>query len=173
MVQIKDAYGDAIELQRDYRHVIDALFFESSWIVRAQFFIFALGFFLPFLIQLFYTRSAAGVIICNVLCAITQFLLVCVEIVQIKLQGIKAYLCRFWNIVDLVLIALFTLYFILRWADPTKEIIPDTHAAHVAQNKMTNSEMTMWFVLNTFLLISAVMKLMFFLRINQTFGMMV
>jgi hypothetical protein len=33
--------------------------------------------------------------------------------------------------------------------------------------------MTMWFLLNSLLLISAIFKLMFFLRINQTFGMLV
>jgi hypothetical protein len=53
---INEAYGEEIENQTDLRHVIDAIFDKNSWIMRYQFRIFALGFFLPFVTQLFFTN---------------------------------------------------------------------------------------------------------------------
>lgn len=87
--------------------------------VKAQFIIFALGFLFPFILQLFWVRSAGGVIFLNLICAITQFLLVLIELLQIKGSSCKVYLNNIWNIVDLILVALFTVYFLMRFSDPT------------------------------------------------------
>lgn len=74
MNEINKVYGKDIEKQREVRHIIDATFLKYNWIIKSQFFIFTLGFLVPFIIQLFWLdgiESRGAVIFLNCLCLLT------------------------------------------------------------------------------------------------------
>ena len=123
---IKSTYGYDIEIQRDIRSCIDSLFDSTSYVARMQFVLFSLGFLLPLIIQMFFTRSAGGVVICLWMCAATTLFLFILELMQIRIVGLKDHFLSLWNLSDMALIILFTFYFLDRLSEPTKEILPLT-----------------------------------------------
>ena len=48
--QLKDAYGDNIEMQRDVRNTIDAIFDTTKYIMKVQFVLYTAGYILPLLL---------------------------------------------------------------------------------------------------------------------------
>ena len=45
-------YSDDIEKQREVRKIIDSIFFQTSWVIKAQLAIYFTFFFIPFITQL-------------------------------------------------------------------------------------------------------------------------
>ena len=175
LMQINDAYGDNIESQREIRFAIDSIFDTTSYVMKYQFILFCFGFLIPFLLQLVVFRDAMSVMICIIVCMLTQLIFLGIEILQMQHRGAE-YFSDGWNKLDCSLFVLFVIYFIIRMADPTMEIVPITGPVVTKDGTVPDISpwvMLMWIVMNTLLLLNTCMKLMFFLRVYESFGMLV
>ena len=89
-----------------------------------QFLVFLIGFYIPFILQLFFFRHDHFVIICNLVCFITQTLFFTIEIIQARYRGYEDYFDDFQNKVDMALIFVTYMYIIARMTNPSLEIVP-------------------------------------------------
>lgn len=68
--QLNQAYGKQIDNQHEVSIFIDFLFERNLWIIKTQFFIFMIFFFIPFMLQLFTVDNPEMVITLNTSCLI-------------------------------------------------------------------------------------------------------
>lgn len=162
-----EKYGDKIEVQRDIKNIIDSIFMRTHWVIELQFLVFLFGFCLPFMIQLFYTRSAGVVVYCVLSCLITQVLFLGIEVLQMRKLGLRVYASNVWNLFDCSLFLLFCAYACMRLLDPSANVIPQSG------NTLKAAQLVFWIVMNSLLLVNALIKVLFFLRVYGKFGMLV
>lgn len=67
-----DFYGDDIDEQCEIQNIIDYLYFKNVWIIKSQFFLFILGFMIPFFVQITAKENPSLVVLTNTICLFTQ-----------------------------------------------------------------------------------------------------
>lgn len=147
--------------------MIDSIFNKTSWVMKAQVVLFFVFFLIPFIFQIFYTTEPKWVKVCIWSCLLSQIVFAVIEFLQIRKLGWSRYLSSVTNIIDVSLIVLFLVYAVARLLDPSKVILPKTG------NHMQAGEVVFWVVMNSLMLINALFKSLFFLRIFKSFGMLV
>jgi hypothetical protein len=106
------------------------------------------------------------VIILNMICLVTQVMFVGVELLQLKYKGVS-YFYDVWNWLDMTILVVYVIYFFKRISDPGTLITP------IGNPTMGAIPMTGWVLMNTLLLITAILKMMFFLRVYESFGLLI
>jgi hypothetical protein len=134
--------------------------------MKAQFFVFTFGFFVPFFLQLFLVTDPGRVKYLNLLCLFTQFLFMTVEVFQILKQG-RYYFYDFWNVVDIVLFFTYLVYFFGRIFDSGSSVLP------LENDVMPAHAMFFWIIINHILLLNSVLSMLFFVRVYERFGLLV
>ena len=74
MLRLVELYGEDLELYRDIRHMIDAVFHSNSNVIIYKAVLYLMGFFIPFVYQMLFARSAGSVLVLNIICLITQLM---------------------------------------------------------------------------------------------------
>ena len=159
--------------------------------MKAQFFVFTIGFFVPFFLQLFlFTEKEDSdmVKILNVVCLFTQVLFMSVELFQIVKQG-SYYFYDFWNVVDIFLFFTYLAYFFGRMFKSFVSVLPIGHrvmasksvpengvndiGCEIDKNDMAIEYQFLWIIINSTLLLNSVLSMLFFVRVYERFGLLV
>lgn len=99
-------------------------------------------------------------------CLTTQLCFFFIEYQQLKKMGWN-YFQDFWNYIDMSLFFMSIVYFIGRVSIPDQLITPNENP------DMSRVYMFGWVILNSCLLLISILKMMFFLRVYEAFGMLV
>lgn len=83
-------------------------------------------------------------------------------------SGLVDYFSEFWNKIDSLLFILYLAYFCIRWSHADTHQLPDEH-----QTNTSDQWSLFYIVINSFILVAAILKTMFFARINEVFGQLV
>lgn len=147
--------------------MINAMFNEYSWIMKLKCIIFTLGFFLPFVIQIFVTLPVGSVIATNFVCLLISLLFLIFEFLQLRYDGWRDYFSHYWNKIDLGLFISYIIYFIFRLIDPAKSTLPN-------KNLDKSPAMSfLWIAFNAYILLFSFIKCFSFLRFENQFGTLV
>ena len=83
-------------------------------------------------------------------------------------ESLGAYFSDFWNIIDCALFLTYLTYYIIRGID-TNSVIPE----YAGEQKLDPTKLVPWVFLNTFMILLATMKMLFFARVTQSVGQLV
>lgn len=161
-------------MQPCLRYTIDQLFQEKSRrIILFQFNVYGFFFVIPFITQIF-LKSDTWINICMFICMATQIFFFSIEVLQMRNDGFKEYISDNMNKTDILMLAAFVCYFVLRMGysfDGSNVIIPS-----IVEIKNHEAMTPDWFalmVLNVAITVQIVIKICFFCKVNDKFGMLV
>lgn len=121
-----EKYPALVENMHCVTGVIDGLFeTDIQILLKGQFFFYAIGFLLPFIIQRFFVTSHGWVIAFIVSSLIVQVYLFLIEISQMNYKGLRAYFSKVFNIADFLNFFCFVAYAVLRLIK-TDYLIPNS-----------------------------------------------
>lgn len=135
-------------------------------IILKQLLLYTFGFVIPFLTQLF-AHDPIVVRVCVVLCIATQTVFFAIECLQIHVDGFAEYISDMSNKTDLSMFTLSVVYAILRCSD-AESTLP-------AQSDVRQPS-PIWTALafcNVLFVIQIVVKVLFFMKLFEKFGMLV
>ena len=168
MANINNEFGEYIELHLSLRNIIDAQFIKTKTYFNVAFAIFAIGFILPFLLQLFLFKFGSGMIICNSVCLLTIAFSFGVGVAQHKANGLKAYFKDFSNKVESSMLIIYCIYFVIRIINDSSILPADLDAddQHLAQ-------LIALVIFNAILVLQAILKVMLYMRTSNYFGQLI
>jgi hypothetical protein len=79
---------------------------QTKWFMQGVFYLYLFFFCCPYLLTLVYDDPVITTSVFKV-CVLPQYLLLCIEVVQIYEVGVRAYTADLWNMVDLMQIVMF------------------------------------------------------------------
>ena len=186
MDKIVNKYAHSIDRYTAVRYMVDCQFDTTFLWMSFNCSIYICLFMVPFLLQIFiFGENAAGVYICNALCLTTQIYFMCLEIIQMQEAGFLDYISDTFNKVDLGMFLTYCYYFMRRMSDQTDPLVPSLHYADPTKDPNTYEENTavlsseavqrvfVLSVLHNIIIVQAFVKVMFYLRISEGFGLLV
>ena len=171
--KVNKYFGLQIEEQKEVRSAIDSIFYDTCWVIKLQLVIYFLFFFIPFFVQL-RDVTVETVRTCLASCMIVQMFLLFNELLQMFTLR-KAYF-KLFNLLELLQFAAFMFYFKNRWRDPEMKMIPVDNLNNHLWNKEDPIPInkTVFFVFfNSFILLTTVGKLLYFMKVYEQFCIMV
>lgn len=173
LAKIVDKYDYAVEDYLAIRFMIDSQFEVTQRFVKTQAFIYITFFFIPMLLQIFCLNEYPDyVFYCINSCLITNVLFLGIEFIQLDQNGPIDYISDGANQVDLITLFTFFYYYILRFYDQADPLVSINDNASLEKHKEVNR--IFWYaVLQTMIVGSSFLKLMSFLKVVPSFGLLV
>ena len=151
--------------------LIDCQYEKTVVIFRVQFWFFMLLYFIPFMLQLFmFEGNALGLMICNGLCLFSSGVFFVNELIQLRDGGVKEYFQGFFNWFEISMFPMSLAYFIVR-LHFQESLLPQNFDN--ASEELTLNLLSIFSLFNSVMLLWAVIKTLFFLRVNEEFGLLI
>ena len=167
LMALNQAYGKEIDDQLEVMRCIDYIFSKNLWIIKAQFYIFLLGFLVPFLLQMLQYQTTTYVILYNCSCLVTQMFFFGQEVLQFC-RDWESYMRDIWNYPQVLSFVLYLVYFTLRVREPEYDTIGSGDAEIDDERKMV-----FWVFFNSITIINSAFYCLFYARIFEQLWLLV
>ena len=145
---------------------------------KKQVMVYFCGYVLPIFVQLYFDNEVAGAI-SLILCLLTQFYLFSNEIIQMQEGGLGEYFSDKQNRIDTIMFTVNVTYCVRRFFNLDACYMPNSSGminVYKGDGVDANADATQVIImvlLTVFIITMAAFKLMFYLKIYESFGMLV